>query len=211
MERRSRREMPGCCLKVLLLHHRFRADWAACMGIVGSHGCSGIGGFGSWLSVIGLKKKPNYSLKRPVGIARLLVRASGGGRLVLVLGTGGIVYQVFLKGLVFGLGLVVALSLSYGVYRVLSGFTLNPAPAATPSESQASDLDRTQPDFSDLSIEERIARSSVIFVARFEDAPDGKQRAIISEVLKRDDGAVFPFGLGDMPLDLFREKCSSDV
>jgi len=167
------------------------------------------------------------------------------------------VSQVFLKGLVFGLGLVVALSLSYGVYRVSSGFTLNPAPAATPSESQASDLDRTQPDFSDLSIEERIARSSVIFVGRFEDAPDGKQRAIISEVLKRDDGAVFPFslgdeyhrasiypepgvnygtgvivfltgkeasfkasvsvhadrvfGLGDMPLDLFREKCSSDV
>jgi len=63
----------GLLLKVLLLHDRFRADWSACMGIVGSRGCSGIAGFGSWLSVIGLKKKPNYSLKRTVGIARLLV------------------------------------------------------------------------------------------------------------------------------------------
>ncbi|MCZ8158622.1 MAG: hypothetical protein O9256_01860, partial [Rhizobiaceae bacterium] len=31
----SRREMPVCCVKAVLRHHRFRAAWSAGMGIVG--------------------------------------------------------------------------------------------------------------------------------------------------------------------------------
>ena len=164
-------------------------------------------------------------------------------------------HQVFWKGLLFGLGLSVSLAVAYGVYRVASGFTLNPTPVASVTPSQALDIERNEMDFSDLSVEERIARSSVIILARFEDAEDGRRKAVISEVLKKDDGVVFPFGvgdeyhrasiypksgvdygtgvvvfltgadasftssvsvhtdrvfgLGDMPLELLREKCSS--
>jgi hypothetical protein len=166
-------------------------------------------------------------------------------------------HKVFLKGLVFGLGLSVSLAVAYGVYRVSRGFTLNPTPIESVTPMQSLDLDQVEPQFTDLSVEERISKSSVIFVARFEEAEDGRLKAVISEVLKRKDGVAFPFavgdeyprasiypeagvdygtgvavflvgpnasytssvsihtdrvfGLGDMPLELLRKKCSSSA
>jgi hypothetical protein len=164
-------------------------------------------------------------------------------------------HQVFLRGLVFGLGLSISLAAAYGVYRVFRGFTLNPTPIESTVPLQSAELDRVEPEFTDLSVEERISKSSVIFVARFEEAEDGRLKAVISEVLKKKDDAAFPFavgdeyprasiypeagvdygtgvavflvgpdasftssvsihtdrvfGLGDMPLELLRKKCSS--
>lgn len=108
--------------------------------------------------------------------------------------------------------------------------------------------------FYDLPIEEQIQNASLIAVARYEQAPDGRMKAIITDILKKDpdaisyyaigdehpsssyypsekssrgDGVILFFtgspvsmrlsmtyegdrirGLGDMPLALFRKKCS---
>jgi hypothetical protein len=51
--------------------------------------------------------------------------------------------------------------------------------------------------FYDLPLEEQIAKASVIAVARYEAAPDGRMRAIISEILKKESGTVFYYKVGD--------------
>ena len=106
-------------------------------------------------------------------------------------------HQVFWKGLIFGLGLAVASAVAYGAYRFASGFSLRPAAVESVSPSQALQIEQAERDFSDLSIEERIAKSSVIFAARFEGAEDGRLRAVVSEILKKDEGVASPVGVGD--------------
>ena len=106
----------------------------------------------------------------------------------------------------------------------------------------------------DLPLEQQIERASVIIVTRFEAATDGRMKAVVAEILKRDPGVRFQYqvgdeyasasyypregtdhgdgsvvffegavadmrysttfrgdrvgGLGDIPLKLFREKCT---
>jgi len=51
--------------------------------------------------------------------------------------------------------------------------------------------------FHELDIDERIKRSSVIALARYERAPDGKMRAIIKEFLKKEPNVTIYYNIGD--------------
>ena len=62
----SRREMPVCCVKAFLLHHRFRAAWSAGMGIVGSQKATNFAGCQFGPCSIRRERQPNNSLKRTV-------------------------------------------------------------------------------------------------------------------------------------------------
>ena len=176
-------------------------------------------------------------------------------------------FRKFLEGLCFGSGFTIAFMVLWSVLA----FTLAPALAtmfmsrmsgehevsvSPPNIPGLSGTMRSEgPSFGDLSIEEQIEKSSVIAVARYEKAPDGKMKAIIREFLKKDpdatvyykvgdeypgasrypsgnthygDGAVIFFvgspasmrmsitysgdritGLGDMPIELLRQKCQA--
>lgn len=48
-----------------------------------------------------------------------------------------------------------------------------------------------------MSIEQQIEASSVIALARFEEAPDGEMKAVIEEVLKKTPGTTFRYDVGD--------------
>ena len=62
----SRREMPVCCVKAFLLHHRFRAAWSAGMGIVGWQAVTNFSGCQFGPCGIRRERQPNNSLKRTV-------------------------------------------------------------------------------------------------------------------------------------------------
>ncbi|HET7766381.1 MAG TPA: hypothetical protein VFK92_14940 [Burkholderiales bacterium] len=172
----------------------------------------------------------------------------------------------FAEGLVFGGGFAI----SFVAVWYLAAYAITPMFAsriereankhlsergrpAPPSESEAAGAVEPGKPFHELGIDEQIKKSSVIALARYERAPDGRMRAIIREFLKKDpnvtiyynvgdeyksssyypsarksygDGIVIFFtgspatmrmsmtysgdrigGLGDIPLELFRNKC----
>lgn len=51
--------------------------------------------------------------------------------------------------------------------------------------------------FYELPLEEKIARSSVIALARYQPAPDGRMRAVLTDLLKKDEGTQFFYQVGD--------------
>ena len=167
------------------------------------------------------------------------------------------------EGLIFGTGF----ALSFLLIAWLGAGVLIPMLLTTPGETTLrsgpslsklpSLLEEQGPQFHDLPIEEQIKKASVIALVRYELAPDGKQKAIINEFLKKNpnttiyynigdeypdasfypkdktsygDGVIVFFvgspasmrmsvtytgdrihGLGDIPLQLFREKCDNDA
>lgn len=106
----------------------------------------------------------------------------------------------FVSGLVFGAGFGVALvavlfASSYMRFRVPAPVTVADGPSATVSSRPmpADDM----PAFHELPIDERISKSSAIALARFELAPDGMRRAVISEFLKQEPSAEVGYAVGD--------------
>lgn len=51
--------------------------------------------------------------------------------------------------------------------------------------------------FYELPIEEQIQQASQIIVASYEEAPDGRMKAIITDILKKDPGTVSYYDIGD--------------
>ena len=166
----------------------------------------------------------------------------------------------FLEGLVFGSGFAIAcltvVMLAGSIFMPMIFRSGEPPTTYTAPDRFAGRLTQEEgPPFHELSIEEQIEQSSVIALARFEPATDGRMKAIFTEFLKRDpavsfyydigdeypsasfypeegrsmgDGMVAFFvgspadmrmsmsyagdrirGLGDIPLELFREKCEA--
>ncbi len=168
----------------------------------------------------------------------------------------------FFEGLTFGAGF----ALSFLLIAWLGAGVLIPMLFITPSEATLRSrgpslyevpLEEPGRQFHELPLEEQIKKSSVIALARYELAADGKQKAIIKEFLKKDpnttiyynvgdeypgasfypkeetnygDGIIVFFvgspasmrmsmsytgdrirSLGDIPLQLFREKCETDA
>jgi hypothetical protein len=105
----------------------------------------------------------------------------------------------FLEGVTFGAGfglaflLVLWLGLSFFITKApdrtgVSFSTLKPA-EKSPEESG--------PPFHELAIEEQIKKSSVIALARYETAQDGKKKAILKEFLKKEPGTTIYYNIGD--------------
>lgn len=51
--------------------------------------------------------------------------------------------------------------------------------------------------FHELNLDDQIKQASVIAIAKYEKAADGKMKAIIKEVLKKEPGTVFYYDVGD--------------
>lgn len=120
-------------------------------------------------------------------------------------------FKKFIDGLIFGCGftisfialwLIASLAIMPMIARNYTHHDENKtlekntsAPVVTVPE--AKDPVEVGKPFHELSIEEQIQKSSVIALARYEKAEDGKMRAIIKEFLKKDADVVFHYNIGD--------------
>lgn len=105
----------------------------------------------------------------------------------------------FLEGVTFGAGFGLAFLL---VVWLGFSFFISKAPDRTGVSFSASEptdksAEESGPPFHELTIEERIKKSSVIALASYESAPDGKKRAILKEFLKKDPGTTIYYNIGD--------------
>lgn len=119
-------------------------------------------------------------------------------------------FKKFLEGLCFGSGFAIA----FVVLSSVLTFTMAPLLASmlmsrlsggshevTISPPSGLGLPEAFRDvgkpFHELDIEEQIEKSSVIAVARYEKAADGKMKAVIREFLKKDPDVVLYYEVGD--------------
>jgi hypothetical protein len=58
-------------------------------------------------------------------------------------------------------------------------------------------LRESGPPFHELKLEEQIKKASVIALAKYEPAPDGKMKATIKEFLKKEPGVTLYYNVGD--------------
>ncbi|WP_298209567.1 hypothetical protein [Acidovorax sp.] len=112
----------------------------------------------------------------------------------------------FFNGFVFGSGFFVAVGLLGWLLAsalitppigsdgktIYFGSSLPGAPGAT-NEVRTELL----PSLHDLPLEKQIERATVIVVTRFEDATDGRKKAVIAEILKHAPGTRFQYAVGD--------------
>ncbi len=113
------------------------------------------------------------------------------------------VLKKFTDGLVFGAGFAIA----YSVIWLIAADVIYPAmigskvekvakeipelrSEAKPLESQSRQIAPPAPEFHELEIDDQIKQASVIALAKFEPAPDGKKKAIIKEFLKKEPGVT---------------------
>jgi hypothetical protein len=65
--------------------------------------------------------------------------------------------------------------------------------------------------FHELTLDEQIKKASVIALAKYEQAPDGKMKAIITEFLKKDPGVTIYYKVGDeYPSSSYYPKANED-
>ena len=72
--------------------------------------------------------------------------------------------------------------------------TLSSSNEHAPSQTTIS---QPQKQFYELSPEEQIKTASVIIITKYEPAKDGKVKAIVSQILKKDDNVTFHYKIGD--------------
>jgi hypothetical protein len=117
----------------------------------------------------------------------------------------------FLEGLVFGAGFAIP----FTIITFVANYWLTPSlmtsepdrsggeVVALPNEDLASIAARlgvateSEIPFHELSVEDQIMKSSVIALAEFEPAADGKMRAVIREFLKKEPGTTIYYEVGD--------------
>jgi hypothetical protein len=115
----------------------------------------------------------------------------------------------FMDGLVFGAGFAI----SFVLLWYAAAYWITPALTTSRIDQINRELSEQGPPlqrhdrresvgvegkpFHEMGIEEQIKASSVIALARYEKAPDGKMRAIIKEFLKRDPQATIYYDVGD--------------
>jgi hypothetical protein len=110
-------------------------------------------------------------------------------------------FRKFIEGLAFGAGFAVAF-LAVGWLGVVAflpmtfGSRVINAPTEGTSFPSYSDKLEEMP-FHELPVEEQIATASVIALVRYEPAADGKMRAVISEIVKKDPAVTFHYSIGD--------------
>ena len=97
----------------------------------------------------------------------------------------------FINGLVFGSGFGLALIL------ILYLFTSLNVERKTYNIDQSLNSNIDQTSFRDLSVDDQIKQSSVIVIAIFQKADNGKNKSIITEILKQDTNTEFYYSIGD--------------
>lgn len=113
--------------------------------------------------------------------------------------------QKFFNGLVFGAGFFVSVVLlGWLLASVLTtpatgsdGKTIYFGPSLSGAPGGVNKGHTELPLLHDLPIEKQIERATVIAVTRFEDAADGRRRAVVAEILKHTPGTRFQYAVGD--------------
>ncbi len=79
------------------------------------------------------------------------------------------------------------------INKMQQSFTSSHAP--TSSQEIVSSIPGKQ--FYELTSDEQIKTASVIILAKYEPAQDGKVKAVVSRILKKDDNVIFHYKIGD--------------
>jgi hypothetical protein len=116
----------------------------------------------------------------------------------------------FKEGLVFGAGFAVSFLLLWymaaywvtpaittsRIEKINQDFVKKQSSSGAENAPKITDYGQEKP-FHEMPIEDQIKASSVIALARYEKAADGKMRAIIKEFLKKDSEVTIYYGIGD--------------
>jgi hypothetical protein len=105
----------------------------------------------------------------------------------------------FVEGLVFGAGFAVSLLVVgwLGLSLIVPmSFGPLPHPAGTELTTFSSTYEAEETPFHELPIDQQIEVATVIALVRYEPAADGKSRALISEILKKDPAVTFHYSVG---------------
>jgi hypothetical protein len=106
----------------------------------------------------------------------------------------------FAEGLAFGAGFTI----SFAVLILIGASVMFSAMPGTRWASTSRGLsvsqkaeDSEERPFYELSAEEQIERASVIALAKYQAAEDGRMKAVLTEFLKKNDGTTFHYDVGD--------------
>ena len=121
-------------------------------------------------------------------------------------------FKKFIEGAIFGFGFILIIVLAWfafsyyfvssfsGSDKSLPNYEINTTPEGLPkpkSQSISDYVEKEGKDFHELTIEEKIQKASVIALAKYEKADDGKMKAIITEFLKKDPNTKIYYKVGD--------------
>lgn len=111
-------------------------------------------------------------------------------------------FKKFLEGLVFGAGFALSFLVIgwVGASALFStGFVSqrSSSSASVTKTHQIDEDDEKRPPFYELPVEEQIEEASIIALARYEPAEDGRMRAVLKEILKNKAGTTFHYEVGD--------------
>lgn len=106
----------------------------------------------------------------------------------------------FVEGLVFGVGAAIAfLAIGMlGTSMMFSTFVTHRSGGPDAMHTTTRHIDeRGEVPFYELPFEEQIKQASVIAIAKYEPAEDGRMKAVLKEFLKKNDGALFHYDIGE--------------
>jgi hypothetical protein len=121
-------------------------------------------------------------------------------------------FKKFIEGAVFGFGFILIIVLAWFAFSYyfisssrspdenLPSYRINTTPEGLPKPKNQPTTEYFEKDgkqFHELSIEEKIQKTSVIALAKYEKADDGKMKAIITEFLKKDPNTEIYYKVGD--------------
>ena len=106
-------------------------------------------------------------------------------------------FKKFLEGLVFGGGFGISFLILwyFAAYVVTPMFFSSQMDRAFPQQAEV--LHESGTPFHELKLEEQIKQASVIALAKYEPAPDGKMKAVIKEFLKKEPDATIYYNVSD--------------
>ena len=103
----------------------------------------------------------------------------------------------FIEGLVFGGGFGISFLVLwyFAAYAVTPMFVSSQMDHVFPQQAEV--LHEPGKPFHELTLAEQIKQSSVIALAKYETAPDGKMKAVIKEFLKKEPDVTIYYKVGD--------------
>lgn len=110
----------------------------------------------------------------------------------------------FISGIIFGSGFSIAflmcayIGLVHVVLPNAESTTYNTGSIVkSASSSKVKPYKKMETPIRDLTIDEKIEHATVIAIAEYQPEKDGKQAAIITDILKQDKGVEFFYSIGD--------------
>ena len=118
-------------------------------------------------------------------------------------------FRKFIEGAIFACGFILIVVLAwfafshYYISQVRhseKSYEINTTPEGLPkpkNQPKTDDFEKNSKNFHELTIEEKIQKASVIALAKYEKAEDGKMKAIITEFLKKNVNTEIYYKISD--------------